>query len=70
MALCDAVEDVLPLGNDECSIAVERYNEDSKDRGRQQRELESLKKKFDKIVAVKKPTGNPSCPEEVRRGKK
>ena len=33
------------------------------------RDLDSLKCKFDKLANMKKPTGDPSCPEDVRRAK-
>lgn len=34
------------------------------------RDQDSLKKKFDKLAAVKNPTGDPSCPPEVKRAKR
>ena len=68
-ALLDVVEDVEPIGAQEWAIVSSRYNDWAATSGRPLREQTSLKIKFDKLCSSKKPTGDPSCPPEVRRAK-
>lgn len=67
--LLDITEEVEPLGANQWSIVSHKFNEWCQRNGRPVRDAESLKMKFDKLVNVKKPTGDPSCPLPVRRAK-
>ena len=69
-ALLDCVEEVEPLGSNHWAIVATRFREWSVDNERPERELDSLRNKFDKLANSKKKTGNPSCPEPVRRAKR
>lgn len=66
--LLDTVRDVLPLGANEWATVAERFNNESGAAGTY-RDQDSLKKKFDKLANMKKSTGDPSCPPEVRAAK-
>jgi hypothetical protein len=67
--LLDLIEEKLPLGSQEYETLIEpEYNKAvSPDRSRS---AEDLRNKFKKLRNVKKPTGDPSCPEEVKRAKR
>lgn len=69
-AMLDAVEDVEPLGANQWAIVEQQFNEWSTANERPYRDMDSLKLKFDKLASVKKPTGDPSCPANVRRAKR
>ena len=46
---------------------LQRYNSSATERGKIIRDIDSLKGKFDKLANTEKPTGDPSCPEDVRK---
>lgn len=58
----------MPLGADQWENLTLEYNR-SMPRDRQ-REMESLRTKYKALKNRKKPTGDPDCPEEVRRAKR
>lgn len=68
--LLDVVEEVEPLGSNQWAMVEKNYNEWGENNDRPYRDMDSLKGKFDKLANVKKPTGNPSCPDNVRRAKR
>jgi hypothetical protein len=62
------VEKLLPMGGDHWDQVTMEYNKKvSADRIRN---AESLRKKFKTLRNVKKPTGDPDCPIEVKRAKR
>jgi hypothetical protein len=67
--LFEIIENVLPRGANEWTIVAERYNS-NRPRGFVERDEESMRNKFKSLRNVKKPTGDPLCPEEVRRAKR
>jgi hypothetical protein len=55
--LLDAVEDVLPIGADEWDLVEHQYN-GRRAEGRPMREAVSLKRKYNGLRKMPKPTGN------------
>lgn len=68
-ALLDIVEAHEPLGSNEWAGVAAEFRQWAAAHGRMCRDVDSLKKKFDKLANMKKKTGDPSCPPEVRRAK-
>lgn len=66
--MLDIVAEELPLGANEWALVEKRFNDDGDDVA-VMRDQDSLKKKFDKLAATKKSTGDPTCPPDVRRAK-
>jgi hypothetical protein len=67
-AMLTLVEEFLPLGSDHWENVAFEYNKKvSSDRVRN---ADSLRKKFKVLRNVKKPTGDPDCPIEVKRAKR
>lgn len=67
--LVDIVEVVEPIGSNEwCRVAF-KFNKYAKENCRPCRDTESLRKTFDRLTNMKKPTGDSSSPETVRRAK-
>lgn len=67
--ILDIVEDIMPIGKlmwDDVAIA---FNNVADRRGWVSRDADALKKKFRALADSKKPTGDPDCPEPVRRAK-
>lgn len=58
--LLEIVEEVFSLDEKEWRIVVMKYNGDENMRDRVSREVENLKQKFERLVAVKKQIGHPS----------
>jgi hypothetical protein len=67
--IMDIVEEVLPSGEYMWERVAKEYNE-RKPRGSACRDMESIRIKFRKFKNEKKPTGDPNCPEHVRRAKR
>ena len=67
--LLDCVEQHEPLGANEWALVKATFSEEAKRIGRPERDQDSLKSKFDKLVNTKKKTGDPTCPPLVRRAK-
>ena len=67
--LRDIFEEDEPFGLNTWATCALQFNSWAKDNKRPHREYESLQKKFDKPAATKNPTGDPSCPQTVRRAK-
>ena len=63
------IEENLPCGGNEWEAVAMRFNR-SLPNGVASRDADSLKAKFKSLRNVKKPTGDPSCPEEVKRAKR
>ncbi|KAJ6615620.1 hypothetical protein B0H10DRAFT_2435371 [Mycena sp. CBHHK59/15] len=62
--LLDMVERELPLGGKGWKIIARKYKKWARNNGRPERGLKSLETKYKQI---KKPTGDASCPPEVKR---
>lgn len=62
--------DILPTGAKEWEIVMMNYNQRAETNNHSKRECSSLKQAFDKMIAVKKPTADPSYPPQVRGAKK
>lgn len=58
---------MISLGSNEWNLVTTHYNENAKNCGRMVRDIESLKRKFEIMAGNKKPTGDPFCPQHVRR---
>ena len=67
--LLDCVEQHEPLGANEWALVRAAFSEEAQRVGRPERDQDSLKSKFDKLVNTKKKTGDPTCPPQVRRAK-
>jgi hypothetical protein len=67
--IMDIVGRVLPSGGYMWERVTKEYN-DRKPRGSASREMESVRSKFRKFCNEKKPTGDPNCPEHVKRAKR
>lgn len=67
--LLDSVEGIEPCRSNQWSLVATEFQEWAAESGRPLRDMDSLKATFDKLVNVKKPTGNLSCPDDVRRAK-
>ena len=66
LALVEAVRAFLPLGAQEWERVQQRYNSQYAEvKGRDIRELNSLKTKFRALVTHPKKTGDPNCPKHV-----
>jgi hypothetical protein len=66
LALVEAVRAFLPLGAQEWERVQQRYNSQYAEvEGRDIRELNSLKTKFQALVTHPKKTGDPDCPKHV-----
>jgi hypothetical protein len=66
--IMDIIEEVLPSGEYMWDRVAKEYN-DRKPRGSACRDMESIRNKFRKFKNEKKPTGDPNCPEHVKRAK-
>ncbi len=60
----------LPVGMNAWTALTDHYNGLDKPDSYPPRNVESLRGKFKKLRNVKKPTGDPTCPEEVRWAKR
>ncbi|EGZ18959.1 hypothetical protein PHYSODRAFT_498000 [Phytophthora sojae] len=67
--MLDVVEAILPFGAEQWQNAASQFNTNIP-AGWTERDGDSLKRKFQKLVRVPKPTGNGTCPEEVQRAKR
>lgn len=67
--LLDLVEEIEPCGFDEWNEISMKYNAHFGGKAGENRSGEDLKNKFKALKAIKKPTGDPSCPPDVRRAK-
>ncbi len=67
--MLDCVQEILPLGADGWKRACDSYNA-KKERGHPYREMEAFRGKFKRLKNEKKPTGDPDCPEDVKRAKR
>ncbi|KAE9050539.1 hypothetical protein PR003_g2535 [Phytophthora rubi] len=65
-ALLEYTGEVLPTGASEWENVRRLYKGYAADNGRADRELVSLKKKFQGLLNCKKPTGDARCPASVR----
>lgn len=61
------MSDLEPIGGNDWSAVAAKFREYTHVAHRPQRDVESVKMKFDRLANVKKPTGDPSCPPNVRR---
>ena len=68
--LLDLIDEVEPLGQDHWNILWTQYEVRRKIHGYPERDTDSLRQKFKQLRNVHKPTGDPSCPEAVRRAKR
>jgi hypothetical protein len=69
--LISLLEEVHPLGPEQWENIVSRYNSEyAKPNERSIRDKEGLRQQWYKMTKVTKPTGDPSCPEYIRRAKR
>ena len=68
-AMLDIVEEEEPLGANHWAVVASKFAKWAKENDRPHRDQDSLKNKFDKLSNMKKKTGDPSCPQPVRRAK-
>lgn len=64
--LLDLVEEMLPLGQSDWDALTLQYN----GKVSNPRESDQLRRKFKALKNVSKPTGDPTCPIEVKRAKR
>jgi len=62
----EAISTHLPIGFHEWEVVASQHNENFPDK---ERTGPSLRRKFSQLHKVKKPTGDPTCPAEVRYAK-
>ncbi|KAI0370997.1 hypothetical protein BV20DRAFT_1121053 [Pilatotrama ljubarskyi] len=60
----------MPIGMHGWERVCAGYNAYASTRGRPRRDVQSLRTKYYKLVNVKKPTGDPDCPPDVREAKR
>ncbi|KAJ7582071.1 hypothetical protein C8J56DRAFT_894899 [Mycena floridula] len=65
--LLDAVEEVLPMGQNSWNDVADHFNAWVSKSGWPARDGASLKLKFTNLVKTTKPTGDPECPPELER---
>ncbi|EEY68152.1 uncharacterized protein PITG_04540 [Phytophthora infestans T30-4] len=63
------VEDILTFGSEQWQNVASQFNANIPT-GRTERDGDILKRKFQKLVQVPKPSGNCLCPDEVQRAKR
>ena len=63
LVLLDSNSTHLPIGSHEWEVVASQQNENFPDK---EQTGCSLRRKFTKLHKVKKPTGDPTCPAEVR----
>lgn len=68
--MLDPVEKHENLGENHWEFVAAHYKEWALSVGRPVRDVKSLRAKFDKLCSVNKPTGDPTCPPDVRRSKR
>ena len=68
--MLDLIEKVLPMGADEWERISVEYNQWAETSNSCERLNDALKKKFDRLNSSKKPTGDPTCPPDVKRAKR
>lgn len=66
-AILGIVEEGEPLGANHWAVVASKFTVWVSDNSRPLRDQDYLKNKFDKLANIKKKTGDPSCPEPVRR---
>jgi hypothetical protein len=64
--LLQLIEERLPVGGEEWAKVAELHVKEYPDN---QRDKDSIKRKYSKLYLTKMPTGDPSCPWSVRRAK-
>ena len=64
--LLHLIEQRLPVGGEEWAKVAELHD---KEYPENQRDKDSIKRKYSKLYLAKMPTGDPSCPWSVRRAK-
>ncbi|KAI0559981.1 hypothetical protein FGB62_128g029 [Gracilaria domingensis] len=67
--LMNCIDEILPLGANEWALVEQRYNTTIRTHDRPTRTAKSLRTKFDNLVKSSKKTGDPTCPQPVRRAK-
>jgi hypothetical protein len=68
--LISLLDKIHPLGPEQWENIVPRHNlEYAKPKERSIRDKESLRQQWYRMTKVSKPTGDPSCPEYIRRAK-
>ncbi|KAI0566716.1 hypothetical protein FGB62_6g240 [Gracilaria domingensis] len=67
--LLDIIEEHEPTGMNGWALVYRDYNRYAQDNDRPRRRSVALKKKYDKLLYFQKRTGDPTCPEYVRRAK-
>ncbi|KAI0564370.1 hypothetical protein FGB62_26g214 [Gracilaria domingensis] len=67
--LLEIVSELEPTGANGWARVAQQFNDDITDADKAFRTAESLKDKFDRLIHVRKPTGDPTCPPFVRRAK-
>lgn len=70
MALLDVIELVKPAGENRWNLVAEEFATISIRSKWPPRDEESIKSKFKNLKNVRKPTGDPNCPVEVKRAKR
>eukprot|EP01032_Pedospumella_encystans_P027774 gene27774-31374_t len=73
--LLDVIEEWLPAGPQMWDNACINYNRELKERADEigtfpQRDLDSMKTRWKILKNAKKPTGDPTCPPDVKRAKR
>ena len=66
LSLLETISTHLPIGSHEWEVVASQHNENFPDK---ERTGPSLRRKFSQLHKVKKPTGDPTCPAEVRYAK-
>ena len=64
--LLDILYEHLPRGGNEWELVVEEFNKKTP----AQRDVESCRRKYKSLKNVRKPTGDPDCPDNVKRAKR
>jgi hypothetical protein len=69
--LVTLLEEIRPLGQEQWDEVVSRYNSEwAEPSERNTRDRDALRGQWYKMLRERKPTGDPSCPDHVRRAKR
>jgi hypothetical protein len=66
MFLLDCIEEIIPIGPQMWDRVSDLHQAEFSNQGR---DTQSIRRKFNQMVNKRIPTGDPDCPEEVRRAK-
>ncbi|KAK9483529.1 hypothetical protein V1527DRAFT_472946, partial [Lipomyces starkeyi] len=68
-ALLDAIDKFRPIGPAKWNQVVDAYEDYCLENGTPSRDVGAIRRKFNSLVNFPKPTGDPTCPPDIKRAK-